>query len=148
MKAVQNSSVTRLENQYTQEVTLQAHREKKAKRQLRKRMLKIIVAGCLMLGFLAVQLFNSKQRAAELAEMKVDAQAELEQVLTHQEDLEYYVGLLEDENYVAKLARNEYYLSEENELIFTFPQDTAPSFSYEQGVEETRDDDSAENNPE
>lgn len=145
MRAEQKPNVTKLNNQYTQEKTLQAHRAQKMKRHLRKRMIAIMAVGFSLVGLLLVQLYNNKNRATELAQMQNEASQELSQVLTTQEDLEYYVQLLEDKDYVAKLARNEYYLSEENELIFSFPQDTTPSFSYEQGVEEVDDSEENEN---
>lgn len=135
------SGVTQLKNDYTKVKTLEAHRRKKVKRHLRKRMSIILAIGLTFVILLSAQLIKSKNRMQTLEEKTVHAQTELDHVLTQQEDLEYYIGLLEDEEYIAKLARNEYYLSEENELIFTFPKDTRPSFSYEQGVEEAEQND-------
>src|SRR5699024_7079010 len=144
MRAEPVQSVTRLKNQYTQTKTLEAHREKKLKRHLRKRMIGILIIGLSLMGLLSVQLIKSRQRAVELKQLAVESQENLDKVLAHQEDLEYYVNLLEDEEYVAKLARNEYYLYEDDELIFTFPHDTRPSFSYERGVEEAEEDEEAQ----
>ena len=127
--------VTHLKNQYTKQKTLEAHRNKKRKRIVQKRMAVILAVGFTFVFLLGMQLIKSKNRAVALQDETTHAQSELDRVMTKQDDLKYYIGLLEDEEYIAKLARNEYYLSEENELIFTFPKDTRPSFSYEQGVE-------------
>lgn len=136
MDKEKSTGVTQLRNQYTKQKLQEAQHMRKKKSIVRKRMAILLAVGCMLVLILGTQLVRSKKRAAVLQAETVDAQLELDRVMSKQEDLRYYVGLLEDEEYVAKLARNEYYLSEENELIFTFPNDTRPSFSYEQGVEE------------
>ena len=137
------AAVTQLPNQYTKVRSLEAHRQKKRERRLKQRLGFILLIGTVIVILLAAQLINSKRRAAELEELTEQTQTERAEVMEHQEELEYDGGRLEDDNYIAKLARNEYYLSEDDELIFTFPQDTRPSFSYKRGVEKAEDDEEA-----
>ncbi|WP_238321775.1 FtsB family cell division protein [Carnobacterium jeotgali] len=42
-----------------------------------------------------------------------------------QDDLNNQIKKLENEDYVAKVARSQYYLSEDNEIIFSLPEDNA-----------------------
>lgn len=115
--------VTKLNNSFTQEKTLTAHRERKRKRVIRRRTALISAAGILFLGMSSMHIAGSKQKVQELEAQSAEAREELETVQTYQDDLDYYIGMLEDEEYVAKLARGEYYLTKENEIVFNLPED-------------------------
>lgn len=123
MKKQTLATITRLNNAYTQEKTLQAHRERKRKRVIRRRTALITAVGVALLSMSGVKMAGSKQKIAELEAETEIAKQELQSVEMHQDDLNYYIGMLEDEDYVAKLARGQYYLTKENEIVFNLPED-------------------------
>ena len=47
---------------------------------------------------------------------------ELEDVQLEQETLKRQLVKLDDDDYIAKLARKDYFLSENNEIIFSIPE--------------------------
>lgn len=118
--------VTRMDNPYIQNKTLESIRAFKYRRKLKRRMQLIIAAGLLLILLVGSGLVRNYYQLQQLEEQKAVAQAELESLDLHQEELEYYIGLLEDEEYVAKLARSEYYLTKDNEIVFSFPDDRNP----------------------
>ncbi|WP_051258469.1 FtsB family cell division protein [Atopococcus tabaci] len=123
MKKQTLATITRLNNAYTQEKTLQAHRERKRKRVIRKRTTLITAVGVFLLGVSGVKMAGSQHKLTELEAQTEAAQQELESVQTYQDDLNYYIGMLEDEDYVAKLARGQYFLTKEDEIVFNLPED-------------------------
>jgi cell division protein DivIC len=131
------SIVTRLNNQYTENKTLQSIREHKYKKFVKRRTTAIIVGGLLLVGAFTYPLVRGFAQVNELEEERELAMQELQALELHQEDLEYYIGLLENEEYVAKLARSEYYLTQDNEIVFSFPEDRNPD--YQQVLDEETD---------
>lgn len=123
MKKQTLATITRLNNAYTQEKTLQAHRERKRKRIIRRRTALITAVGVALLSMSGVKMAGSKSKIAELEAETEVAKQELQEVETYQDDLNYYIGMLEDEDYVAKLARGQYYMTKENEIVFNLPED-------------------------
>lgn len=136
------SIVTRLNNTYTENKTLQSIREYKYRKFVRRRTTAIIIGGLMLVGGLSYPLVRGYAQVNELEEERALAMKELEELELHQEDLEYYIGLLENEEYVAKLARSEYYLTQDNEIVFSFPEDRNPD--YQQVIEEENEEENEE----
>lgn len=132
------SIVTRLNNNYTENKTLQSIREYKRKKFVKRRTTAIILGGLIVTALATAPLIRNFQRVEQLEDERVLAMEELESLELHQEDLEYYIGLLEDEEYVAKLARSEYYLTQDNEIVFSFPEDRNPE--YQNVIEEQEEE--------
>lgn len=120
------SSITRMDNPYIQNKTLESIREYKQKKKIKRRMQLIVAVGVLIVLLVGSGLARNYFRLQQLEEQKVVAQEELESLDLRQEELAYYIELLEDEEYVAKLARSEYYLTKDNEIVFSFPDDRNP----------------------
>ena len=125
MKEENPTNVSRLNNEYTHNKTLEALRKRKQKRHIRRRIVGIlIISGFFVSGF-AVNIWTNTQTISQMEEEKKEAQTELKLVEKEQEDLDDQIKKLENEDYVAKVARSQYYLSEDNEIIFSLPEDNA-----------------------
>lgn len=142
MKEKNRSVVTRLNNHYTENKTLQSIRDYKRKKFVKRRTTAILLSGLFLTGLVTAPLVRNHYRISDLEEERVLAMEELESLELHQDDLEYYIGLLENEEYVAKLARSEYYLTQENEIVFSLPEDR--NLEHQRVVDEEDDNDSEE----
>lgn len=125
MRSRKTGNVTKLENDYTQTKTVQAHRASKFKKQKKRRIAAILTVSTAFIVALSTNLMKNTQEIAALETKKVAVTEELTTVEKRHEDLQDEIKKLEDDDYIAKLARNEYYLSQENEIIFSFPEDNA-----------------------
>ena len=125
MKKESQTKVAKLTNEYTNNKTLEALRERKHKRHMRRRIVGILaVSGFFVSGF-AINIWTNTQTISQMEEEKKEAQTELEFVQKEQENLNNQIKKLENEDYVAKVARSQYYLSEDDEIIFSLPEDNA-----------------------
>ena len=61
--------------------------------------------------------------------------AQLEDVKDEQEILKRQLVKLDDDDYIAKLARKEYFLSENNEIIFSIPENKKKTDKKDDGKE-------------
>lgn len=125
MKKKEPTNVAQLKNDYTQAKTLQAHRERKQKRKVRRRISVILLIGSLFIIVLSLRIWNSTQSISKMEKERQQAEVVLKKTENNQEQLNMQIKRLEDENYVAKLARSQYYLSKDNEVIFSLPEDNA-----------------------
>ena len=125
MKKVNQTNVAKLTNEYTHNKTLQALRERKHKRHMRRRIAGILAISCFFVSGFAINIWTNTQTISQMEHEKKEAQNELKLVEKEQENLNNQIKKLEDEDYVAKVARSQYYLSEENEIIFSLPEDNA-----------------------
>lgn len=125
MKKKEPTNVAQLKNDYTQAKTLQAHRERKQKRKVRRRISVILLIGSLFIIGLSLRIWNSTQSISKMEKERQQAEVVLKKTENNQEQLNMQIKRLEDENYVAKLARSQYYLSKDNEIIFSLPEDNA-----------------------
>lgn len=121
--------ITKLNNQYIEEKTLESIRNRKRIKFIKRRTTLITICGLFFVSLLVTPLFNNYQQLQESTIEKAEAKEHLEALELHQEELDYYVGLLENEEYVLKLARSEYYLTKDDEIVFSFPEDKNPDFA-------------------
>lgn len=121
--AENKSRVTQLNNDYTQEKNNEQSLKQKSQKFFKRRMTFIVSCGVILLSFVTIPLIGNVFEVNALEQEKAAAEQELEELVDHQDDLEYYTHLLQDEDYVAKLARSEYYLTQDNEIVFSFPDD-------------------------
>jgi cell division protein DivIC len=77
-----------------------------------------------VVGYLMISTFLSQTSAHENKIMEREhLQSELKEMKKKQGKLEEEVVKLNDDEYIAKIARRDYFLSEENEIIFSIPQE-------------------------
>ena len=125
MKEENPKNISRLNNEYTHNKTLEALRKRKQKRHMRRRIVGILVISGFFVSGFAINIWSNTQTISQMEQEKKEAQNELKLVEKEQENLNNQIKKLEDEDYVAKVARSQYYLSEENEIIFSLPEDNA-----------------------
>ncbi|MET3576240.1 septum formation initiator family protein [Bhargavaea ullalensis] len=77
----------------------------------------------LAFGWLTWMIVEKNNALAAKQQEKEAALAELEKLEAEGHDLKIQLDKLDDPEYIAKLARKEYLLSEEGEIIFTFPDE-------------------------
>ncbi|MEK6189632.1 MAG: septum formation initiator family protein [Carnobacterium alterfunditum] len=125
MKEENPTNVSKLNNEYTHNKTLEALRKRKQKRHMRRRIAGILVVGGFFVSGFAINIWTNTQTIAQMEEEKTEARTELKLVEKEQAELNDQIKKLENEDYVAKVARSQYYLSEENEIVFSLPEDNA-----------------------
>ena len=144
MKNRKSGNVTQLENEFTQTKTVQAHRETKFKKQKKRRIAAIVTVSSVFIVGLSMNLMKNTQEIAALDTEQVAAAEELTDVEKHQENLQDEIKKLEDDEYIAKLARSQYYLSQEGEIIFSFPEDNAAKTQEEENTDAAKSEESNE----
>lgn len=92
---------------------------------MRRRIVGILVISGFFVSGFAINIWTNTQTISQMEEEKKEAHTELKLVEREQEDLNDQIKKLENEDYVAKVARSQYYLSEDNEIIFSLPEDNA-----------------------
>lgn len=118
--------VQALNNKYHQQQTLkniQARRQKYVRQVRKKRLLFIgLIFGVVVL-FLGVQIFQTRQNHQTLQAQTQTSQAQLEKVRDSHTDLQQQVRQLNDKTYLEKIIRERYYYSKSGEIIFSLPGD-------------------------
>lgn len=134
MKKENTTNIAKLTNEYTHNKTLQVLRERKHKRYMRRRITVILAVSVFFVSGFAINIWTNTQTISQMEVEKEEAQTELKLVEKEQEDLNNQIRKLENEEYIAKVARSQYYLSEDNEIIFSLPEDNAAN-----GIEKQND---------
>ena len=81
-------------------------------------------------------MFIKQKQVLEVKELeKVEMTAQLEEVQEEQEVLKRQLVKLDDDDYIAKFARKEYFLSENNEIIFSIPENKKKTDKKDNGKE-------------
>lgn len=125
MKRKNSTNITQLQNDYTQTKTVQAYREHKHKKGVKRRITAIAVISGFLIVTLGANIFHDIRQLAQMDTEQAASAAELEKVEKENEELQSQIKKLEDEEYIAKLARSQYYLTKDNEIVFSFPEDNA-----------------------
>ncbi|WP_456277133.1 FtsB family cell division protein [Bacillus sp. AK128] len=77
-----------------------------------------------ILGYIMISTFLSQVAAYEnKLEERDQLQSELKGMEKQQTMLEEEIVKLNDDEYIAKIARRDYFLSEDNEIIFSIPNE-------------------------
>ncbi|MER1987672.1 MAG: septum formation initiator family protein [Solibacillus sp.] len=84
----------------------------------------LAIAVVIIVGLVSANM-ALKERLAEKEAYKLEVSEQLQAVTETQDMLKLQITKLEDDEYIAKLARKEYFLSEDGEIIFTIPKESA-----------------------
>lgn len=93
-----------------------------------------------IVGYLMISTFLSQSAAYENKIMEREQlQSDLKEMKKEQGKLEEEIVKLNDDEYIAKIARRDYFLSEDNEIIFSVPEDSGSywHFKFWLGIMET-----------
>lgn len=128
MEPARSRKITTIHSSYLNEQT-DIHQENKKKRRGLYRRLTMIGISVLFIGYVIGSTMLSQ---SEIAAQKISEKQELEKKYATLKQQEKFhraeIVKLNDDEYVAKIARNEYFLSEEGEIIFKLPGDSASSY--------------------
>ena len=115
-------NVSSINKDYVRSVERQEKREKAHKVRLFRRLGAFAVIVVVVMGWLTLTMFDKSQALATKETEKAEVLQALEEVKEEQDMLKSQILKLNDDEYIAKLARKEYFLSEDNEIIFSIPE--------------------------
>lgn len=92
---------------------------------LKRRVFAFLTVAVLIIAGLVSANMALKERLVEKEAYKLEVSEQLKAVIETQDILKLQITKLEDDEYIAKLARKEYFLSEDGEIIFTIPNESA-----------------------
>lgn len=116
------ATVATIQTEYVRSQQKKANRKNARKVKLYRRLTVFAVIVAITFGGLTQMLIKQKQVLAAKEQQQVEMLSELEVVQEEQEMLKRQLAKLDDDDYIAKLARKEYFLSENNEIIFSVPE--------------------------
>ena len=130
-----STRVASIETEYVRSLQKKDNWRSKQKKRLKRKMMVYAIIATVSIGGLTHTLINQKQTLATKEQQKVEVLAELEKVQEDQERLKTQLVKLDDDEYIAKLARKEYFLSNDNEIIFSTPENKKKKDKKDDGKE-------------
>ena len=121
-KTEENRNISSINKDYVRSVERLEKREKAHKTRLFRRLGAFAVIVVVVMGWLTLTMFDKSQALAAKENEKVEVLQALEEVQDEHDMLKSQILKLNDDEYIAKLARKEYFLSEDNEIIFSIPE--------------------------
>ena len=115
-------NISSINKDYVRSVERQEKREKAHKVRLFRRLGAFAVIVVVVMGWLTLTMVDKSQALAAKESEKAEVLQALEEVQEEQAMLKSQILKLNDDEYIAKLARKEYFLSEDNEIIFSIPE--------------------------
>lgn len=118
-----SSSVASIETEYVRSMQRKEDWRRKQKKRLRVKLL--VFAMIVVITFGGIAIYNHQQKVL-LASKEQEKELLVEQLTvktSEQDQLKKQLLKLDDEEYIAKLARKEYFVSNENEIIFSLPEE-------------------------
>lgn len=123
MGAVRKRNITQLQTGYAKQ-QLEAELQGSKKRiRLFRRLTVFFVFAVAISFFMISTLLSQSSTLADKIEEKEKYTKELDKLKQKEMMLEEEIVKLNDDEYIAKLARKEYFLSENNEIIFSLPNE-------------------------
>ncbi len=124
MGTFKNGNIRQLQSDY-QKVVEQRHKLVSHRRRGLARRLTAFGIISSIIGYLMISTFLSQSAAYENKISERDnLQIDLKEMKKRQGKLEDEVVKLNDDEYIAKIARRDYFLSEDNEIIFSVPEES------------------------
>ncbi len=123
MGAVRKRNIAQLQTSYAkQQAEAEIQVSKKRTRLFRRLTVFLMIAAAISFFMISTLLTQSSILAEKAAE-KEQYTKELKKLEQEEKLLEEEIVRLNDDEYIAKLARKEYFLSENNEIIFSLPNE-------------------------
>lgn len=129
------ATVATIQTEYVRSLQQKKNRENARKVRLYRRLTVFAIIVAVTFGGLIQMQIKQKQVLAIKEQQQVEMLAQLEVVQEEQEMLNRQLVKLDDDNYIAKLARKEYFLSENNEIIFSVPENKKKNDKKDDGKE-------------
>ncbi|MFC5590887.1 septum formation initiator family protein [Sporosarcina soli] len=134
-KRKSSATIASIETEYVRSLQKKASRKHARKIRLYRRLTVFaVVAAIILVGM--TQMYMKQKQVLEAKELeKMEKTAQLEEVQQEQEALNRQLIKLDDDDYIAKLARKDYFLSENNEIIFSIPENKKKTDKKDNGKE-------------
>ncbi|MCG7337455.1 septum formation initiator family protein [Sporosarcina sp. ACRSM] len=134
-KRKSSATIASIETEYVRSLQKKASRKHARKIRLYRRLTVFaIVAAIILVGM--TQMYMKQKQVLEAKELeKMEMISQLEEVQQEQETLKRQLVKLDDDDYIAKLARKDYFLSENNEIIFSIPENKKKTDKKDNGKE-------------
>jgi cell division protein DivIC len=134
-KRKSSATIASIETEYVRSLQKKASRKHARKIRLYRRLTVFaVVAAIILVGM--TQMYMKQKQVLEAKELeKMEKIAQLEEVQQEQEALNRQLIKLDDDDYIAKLARKDYFLSENNEIIFSIPENKKKTDKKDNGKE-------------
>jgi cell division protein DivIC len=129
------ATVESIQTEYVRSLQKKESRKHARKIRLYRRLTVFAVVAVIILGGMTQMFIKQKQVLSVKEQQKVAMVAQLEEVKQEQETLKRQLVKLDDDDYIAKLARKEYFLSENNEIIFSIPENKKKTDKKDNGKE-------------
>ncbi len=129
------ATVATIQTEYVRSLQQKENRKNARKVRLYRRLTVFAIIVAVTFGGLIQMQIKQKQVLAVKEQQRKDVLAQLEVVQEEQEMLKRQLVKLDDDNYIAKLARKEYFLSENNEIIFSVPENKKKNDKKDDGKE-------------
>lgn len=129
------ATVATIQTEYVRSLQKKKNRKNARKIRLYRRLTVFAIIVAVTFGGLTQMLIKQKQVLAVKEQQQVEMLAQLEVVQEEQEMLKRQLVKLNDDDYIAKLARKEYFLSENNEIIFSVPENKKKNDKKDDGKE-------------
>ena len=134
-KRKSSATVASIQTEYVRSLQKKESRKHARKIKLYRRLTVFAVVAAIILGGMTHMFFKQKQVLEAKEHEKMEMLAQLEDVQEEQETLKRQLVKLDDDDYIAKLARKEYFLSENNEIIFSIPENKKKTDKKDNGKE-------------
>lgn len=134
-KRKSSATVASIGTEYVRSLQKKESRKHARKIRLYRRLTVFAVVAAIILGGMT-QMYIKQKQVLEAKELeKIELTAQLEEVQQEQEALKRQLVKLDDDDYIAKLARKDYFLSENNEIIFSIPENKKKTDKKDNGKE-------------
>jgi cell division protein DivIC len=121
--AIKKRNVTKIQSSYTQQQEMHEISASRKKVLLFRRLAVFLLFAVVISYFMITTLISQSATLDAISAEKVELDRELKDLKRTEIILKEEIVKLNDDEYIAKLARKDYFLSDENEIIFTIPQE-------------------------
>ncbi|WP_077210357.1 FtsB family cell division protein [Bacillus dakarensis] len=129
MGAIKKRNVTKIQSTYTQQQEMHEISASRKKKLLFRRLTVFLIFAVVISYFMITTLISQSATLDTINAEKAELDRELKDLKRTEMLLKEEIVKLNDDEYIAKLARKDYFLSDEDEIIFTIPQEDSGNTS-------------------